>query len=116
MDKRPELYQRMADLTLPECTNVCNPPLSCCDPLYCQMAKDFAMEYYGIDLPEVGYHPSLPFMSENGCVVSPHLRPICTIHVCSISGLGFKKGDPEFDRRYFALRDQLNEAEGEALG
>jgi hypothetical protein len=48
------------------------------------MARTFAMKEYGIELKETG-NKEIPFMCESGCVVAPHLRPICTIHVCNVS-------------------------------
>lgn len=52
-------------------------------------------------------HPTLKFMGPTGCVVEPHLRPLCTLHTCAINGAGFKAGDDEWNRKYFALREEL---------
>ena len=40
-----------------------------------------------------------------------HLRPICTVHTCSIASLGFKKNDQEWTKRYYELRDKMDVAE-----
>ena len=55
-------------------------------------------------------HPRLKFMSPTGCVVPPHLRPLCTLHTCDVNGRGFKPNDPAWTARYFALREQLEES------
>ena len=46
-------------------------------------------------------------MNENGCVVNPYLRPICTVHVCCITNLGYKRDDPTWTDRYFKLREEI---------
>ncbi len=102
------LYQAMADLTRPKCGE-CRIPLSCCDPMYCDMARDLIAKA-GILIEETG-HQTLRYMSPTGCVVPPHLRPLCTLHVCSINGLGFDPKDPEFTKKYFALRKKIDSAE-----
>lgn len=102
------LMKEMADLTLPECRDVCRKPLSCCDEMYCEIAKHYARRNYGVDI-EPTNHPILPFMSENGCVVEPHMRPMCAVHVCSIQSLGQKPADVEFNEQYFTLRYRLDD-------
>lgn len=102
------LMQEMADITLPECKNSCNVPLSCCDPLYCEITKTFAKDFYNIDLVETG-HPKLPYMSETGCTIEPHLRPICTMHTCAVGSLGYKPNDVVWTTNYFQLRDRIDE-------
>lgn len=106
-----ELYQRMADHTAPECANTCNPPHSCCDEMYCEAANRHALSR-GVTLQPTG-HPRLPFMSVEGkgCVVPPHLRPICTVHTCEINSLGFKRNDPPWTVRYFDLRNAIEQLE-----
>jgi len=99
-------------------------PLSCCSPEYCQMAIVHAKEQWGFDL--VAYvkdqwgvdvrdiEPAkLPFMSDKGCVVPPHLRPNCTLHACCINSLGFKQGDTKWTDRYFAIREEIETLEAE---
>lgn len=106
------LYQRMADLTAPECANVCAVPHSCCDELACQITKSHAKEEYGIDLPE--YPPNQKgtlYLGPNGCTVEPYLRPHCTLHTCQINGLGFKPNDTKWTKEYFKLRRKIELAE-----
>jgi hypothetical protein len=52
-------------------------------------------------------HPTLRYMGKDGCVCPPHLRPLCTLHVCNINSFGFDPQDPEFNDKYFALRDKI---------
>jgi hypothetical protein len=75
------------------------------------------MERWNIDLSNLQTeHPSLPFMGTNGCVVPPHLRPVCTIHTCDIGSIGSKRDDDSestWTNRYFELRDAINDIETE---
>jgi len=99
------LYQQMADLTRPKCGE-CRSPMSCCDPMYCDMADEISLG----KIAKTG-HPTLKFMGPGGCVVPPHLRPLCTLHVCSINSLGFDPRDQEFTVKYFAIRGKIERAE-----
>jgi hypothetical protein len=57
-------------------------------------------------------HPKLPFLEtkdKTACTVPPHLRPLCTLHHCGINGIGFKLGDPEWTKKYFDLRQKIEE-------
>jgi len=113
MEQLIVLYQQMADLTAPECASSCRAPHSCCDRMYCDMAKDFAKEQYGIELkdePSTG-RKQLRYMSETGCTVAPYLRPCCTLHTCDINGLGFKRGDIKWTNKYFKLRKSIEALE-----
>jgi hypothetical protein len=105
------LYSRLYILTRPKC-NTCLAPLSCCSLEYCLMAKDIAKER-GVELEETKEirSPRLPFMSEGGCVVPPHLRPLCTMHTCKMNSLGFEPGDPEFTDQWHDLVSQISELE-----
>lgn len=105
------LYQEMAKLTEPECRNTCKPALSCCSPEYCEIAREFARDRRGVELKDANYHPNLPFMGPNGCTIEPHLRPLCTLHVCSINSFGIKPGDETFTQRYFQIRDEIDNYE-----
>lgn len=107
------LYQEMATLTAPECANTCRVPHSCCDEMACQITKQFALEEYGVTLPEQDTrhgdypHKNAFYLGPDGCTVAPHLRPHCTMHTCAINGLGFKHGDPDWTKRYFKLRTKI---------
>lgn len=90
-DLLPILYQRIAGMTAfscrgggAECAKFAGSKYRCCERQYCEMARKFAKEKYGIDLQDTG-NPDLPFMGEAGCAVAPHLRPVCSLHVCTWS-------------------------------
>jgi hypothetical protein len=100
--------QEMADHTAPECATVCRIPHNCCDIMYCEIALHYARRTYNIELQPTG-HPTLLFMSERGCVVEPYLRPLCTLHVCSIQSLGQKPDDPEWNETYYQLRNHIDD-------
>lgn len=102
-----QLFQQMSDLTAPECANVCRVPHSCCSPEYCDMAFEEA-DRQGVTLERIA-HPTLPLMGPTGCIAAPHLRPHCTLHTCAINGLGFKLGDLGWTKRYFKLREKIEE-------
>ena len=106
------LYREMSALTSPECASTCRAPHSCCDRMYCDDARQWAKEKWRIDLtPEYKTEQKLPFMRENGCVVAPHLRPVCTVHTCQINGIGHKPGDPKWTKTYFSIRNKLDKIE-----
>src|SRR5690554_1033656 len=101
------LYDRMAKLTEPKCRQ-CRVPFSCCDRyMGCEFAREWAKDRYGIDLEETEHFKSgatnLPFMGPDGCTVAAHLRPSCTLHVCSINSQGWDSTDPDWTREYFSL-------------
>jgi len=102
------LFQQLADLTAPKCRE-CRAPMSCCSSEYCEMALILAKE---AETPlEPTGHPRLKLMGPNGCVAPPHLRPLCTFHLCSINNNGYDK-DAEFTKQYFELRKQAEYAWG----
>ena len=112
MSSRIELYRRMAALTAPKCASSCRLPHSCCSPEYCEMAIEEARSE-GVELPRTE-HPRLPLMGPKGCTADPHHRPLCTLHLCSISGIG-SDPEPGFDARYFDLRELIDEEESKRL-
>jgi hypothetical protein len=105
-----QLYQQMSELTKPECGK-CMMPNSCCDSMYCDLATARAAEF-GVTLVPTG-HDKLPYMGEQGCIVPPHLRPLCTLHTCDVSSWGFKIDDPKgaWTSNYFDLRAQIETLE-----
>lgn len=58
-------------------------------------------------------HPTLPLMGSEGCIAPPHVRPLCTLHVCCINGAGFDPTDPEWTEKYYELRQKIEIAEHE---
>jgi hypothetical protein len=109
-DPRVQLYKQMADITRERC-GACYHPKSCCDPVYCESAREHAREEWGVELP-VTQHPKLSLMGPEGCVCPPHLRPICTVHVCE----KHLSRDPEFSEEYYEIREALNELESQRFG
>ena len=113
--KIKKLYLQMAKHTAPVCGSECGHSANrCCEAMYCDFTVKYAKERWGVDLSKTD-HPTLPLMGPNGCTAEPHLRPICTVHVCCINSLGFKPNDPAWTKRYFKLRDQINRLEVEDL-
>jgi hypothetical protein len=105
-EKIKQLYQQMADLTLPKCGQ-CRAPHSCCDAFYCEVALEYAKEC-GDDISHLyDEQAKVPFLRAGKCAVSPHLRPMCTMHVCSINSLGFDPKDEKWTADYFRLRGQI---------
>jgi len=102
------LYKEMADLTLPKCRE-CRLPYSCCDKLACEMTKQFAKQYWNVELKETD-NTIVPFLGSSGCIVEPHLRPFCTFHTCAINNLG-SDPDKEWTIKYFKLRQKINDLE-----
>jgi hypothetical protein len=118
-DPLPILYQKIADMTGSSCANgkdecekFAGNKYRCCERQYCEMARTFAKEKYGIDLQDTG-NPDLPFMGENGCTVAPHLRPICALHVCTWSWAAQShiQHDEQKKTEYMELRRQIEETE-----
>ena len=118
-DEHKALWREMADHTKKVCmappsgdfltdraNGACMRPGSCCSPEYCEMALDIAEEQ-GEPL-ERTTHPTLPLMGPSGCVAPPHVRPLCTLHVCCISSVGFKPNDEEWTEKYFKIRRRID--------
>jgi hypothetical protein len=117
-NKNPELiilYEKMSEHTKNECAKNCKLPHTCCSIEYCNIAYEYAKEEYGIELQETDLyhdgHTRLPYMSETGCTVQPHLRPLCTLHTCAIYAWGFKPNDEEWTKKYFEIRERIDEVE-----
>ena len=98
------LSKEMYELTRPKCGE-CHLPFSCCDKRYCELAIEYAKENWGIELAPTDNN-ELPLLGPDGCIAAPHLRPVCTVHVCERSYLS----DAEYIEKYFDLRDKLSEA------
>ena len=110
------LYKEMSEFTGPvcasgqlECQQFAGRPHRCCEARYCEQTATFAREKYGVDLPRTD-HP-IPFMGPNGCTVPPHLRPLCTLHLCSISWADRSTvlNDAVKTAEYFRLRAKIIE-------
>lgn len=114
-DQLIEAYREMAEHTRNECgPEPCgnHTAFRCCDPVYCSDTIRYARRRWGITLTPTG-HEHIPLMDPetNACTAPPHTRPICTVHVCAIAGMGTKRGDPEWTKRYYALRKAIDRLE-----
>lgn len=93
-----EVFEKLASLTKKKC-EVCVVPESdkqyrCCDKMFCEVVRmDLPM---GVSYPWQDSH-KVPFMGDNGCVVSPEHRPLCSAFVCS-SHLEDRKFRREYER------------------
>ena len=103
MENIQNLWNQMHGLTLPECQK-CKIPYSCCSREYCEFVLEEHPELKRTD------HKTLPLMGPNGCTAAPHLRPLCTLHTCEINSIGIKKNDPEWTKKYFELREKINDS------
>lgn len=105
------LYQKVADMTAPvcgssDCELFVGSPVRCCQREYCELTRKFALAKYGTKLEETG-NKELPFMGENGCTVAPHLRPLCSIHICCFSWARKATKSPD---GYVELREKILKA------
>lgn len=112
-DRLKDLYAQMSALTAPSCA-ACPTAFSCCASHHCEVAMAWAKFAWGVELAPTG-HPALPLLGARGCTAPAHLRPICTVHTCCINELGEDPADPAWTQRYFDLREQIEEIEGDLL-
>ena len=101
-NKSEKLWKEMAELTYSKCKETCHSLGSCCSSEYCEMAAE-NMKALGMTVP------AMPFIQGNSCVIPPQYRPLCTVHQCKINGLGFDPKDPKWTKKYFDLREKLEE-------
>lgn len=97
-----QLWQEMADLTLSKCKEHCHNMGSCCSKEYCGMAAE-EMQKAGVVVPP------MPFIVDGKCVIKPHFRMLCSLHQCKIASVGEDSKDPEWTKKYFALREKLED-------
>lgn len=109
------LYAEIASLTAAKCAGkgerACLVPQHCCSPDYCEMTIDYARERHGVNLDRTN-HEKLPLMGETGCTAAPHLRPLCSVHVCSVNSFGIC-GSQQENLMYWKLRNQIEAIEME---
>jgi hypothetical protein len=102
-----ELFYQLYLHTRDECAH-CFPPFNCCEKRYCDMATKHAKDIYNLDITNLKVREDIPYLdSKRGCLIEPHLRPICTLHTCEISRYGCKRNDPEWTQRYYELRGMI---------
>lgn len=99
------IMAEIAELTGPVCMTQCNNGGGCCSAPHCEDTIHFARTNFDTELTPTG-HPKLPLMGPTGCTAPPHMRLICTIHVCE----GRLLADPEMAERYYELRDEASDA------
>lgn len=106
-------YKELSDLTRPLCS-LCRVPFNCCSAEYCSLAKSWAKDRWNLDISSLAIkNNKIPFLSKEGCLVAPHLRPICTLHHCQINSLGFFIGQKKLTNEYFSIREKIEELESE---
>ena len=105
-----QLYQKMYELTVKKCKQCAKGAGSCCHSMACDIVEKFAKVEYGITLLRTG-HPKLKFMGSNGCIVAPHLRPICTVHTCKIVNYGCDFEDKPWTADYYELKGLIAQLE-----
>jgi hypothetical protein len=103
-DEIIQLYADMAAHTRDECAK-CPRPHSCCDNMYCDMATAEA-EAAGLVFPKSN-NPKAYYLHEQGCIIPPHLRVLCTLHTCAINSWG-TSGNDEWDAKYFNIRKLIS--------
>lgn len=95
-----DVFAALAAHTQSAC-GACRVPYRCCTRAQCEATARGALEDFGTDLTALRTdHPELPFLGPQGCVVAPHMRPICTVHVCDQH-----LSDNAWSDRYWELRD-----------
>src|SRR4030095_5068887 len=121
-----DLYKQLSNLSNSICAR-CLPPYHCCIPHGCKQAEFWANHVYKIELPrrhaatmdaaktngstpsigvEPFIDPTIPFLTNKGCILEPHHRPLCTNWLCEDA---LKVAPPEF----FELRKQIVRADAE---
>ena len=107
------MYRELAEITKVECDtcpSVATKPYRCCHKWACELAKEYALWQWNVELNFTG-HVDIPFMDKDGrCIVAPHLRPMCASHICSAEETG-RVEDPEWSKKYFELRRAIADLE-----
>lgn len=106
------LYEKMSKLTADRCGAPCGEtkPYRCCERRFCDMATEWAKKAWGVTLKPSG-HESIPYMGEHGCVVPPHMRPVCTLHNCRVASGGHDPEDAAWSARYASIRGKIEARE-----
>jgi hypothetical protein len=97
-----DTFAELAAHTLPAC-GTCRSPFACCTGAQCEAARDTAKDLFDEDLPQ-GEGP-IPFLAEGGCILPPHIRPICAVHVCE----RHLAAETPFARTYHDLRERAGD-------
>jgi hypothetical protein len=83
------------------------------------MAQEIAKDLWDTDVSgQRTNHERLPFMGKSGCVLEPHLRPMCSRHACCISGIGAKirgKDAGFWTYKYYEILDKIEALEDQFI-
>lgn len=74
----------------------------CCSPEQCEIVKN-DLDAQGVEYNQ-GTHPTMAFLTDDGCILEPWQRPLCTLHICD----KFLMSDELFYSKYFHLRSNLD--------
>ena len=110
LDDLKEVYNKIYELTRKVCSKnkFCGGKGNCCNAVICQ---ECVRAFDGEVLPPLNDEGT--YLGENGCILKPHQRPLCTVHQCEIASMGIFKGNPEMTDLYFTLRDEAGKLEFE---
>lgn len=114
-DRLIKAYQELYLFTKEKCKDCRIAKVSqfrCCSPEYCEMAAEWAKDRWGVVLQAVPLPPqprnvlggTLLFMGPEGCIVPPHMRPYCTMHLCEHLYMADMKTYAE----YMKLREKID--------
>lgn len=114
-----QLYQEIVDHSQPVCSGQhekpCRVPHSCCDRSVCLLVIEEAKWNWNTVLLQTD-HPKYPLMQADGsCSAPPHMRPLCSVHVCCISSFGRHPTDHAWTARYWLLRNEIEELETQKM-
>ncbi len=101
-----QLYQRMYEITVVKCKRCSKGAGTCCNVYACKLVEKFAKAEYGVTLMRTG-HPTLLFMGSEGCIVAPHMRPVCTVHTCKTVQYGCDFEDKPWTADFYDLKKQI---------
>ncbi|MBC7458191.1 MAG: hypothetical protein H7235_07940 [Bdellovibrionaceae bacterium] len=95
LQKHLEAYREMYEITKPACALSCK-TFRCCEPSTCEVTKE-EMAERNITFPETG-HKKGCYNSNDGCVLPPYLRPMCSNYLCGKASRENKKVYTDFDK------------------
>jgi hypothetical protein len=98
-----DAFAELAAHSAPKC-GTCRAAYACCTAEQCETVRDFAQDTFGIALNDAIGNSNLPFLGAKGCVVPPHLRPLCAVHVC-----GQHLKDDDWSEKYWELRERAGD-------
>lgn len=86
----------------------------CCDRRFCELTEKH-LKRIGKHYPQP-HHLNVPYLSENGCVVPPEYRPLCTMYACPAvledKKVAKKWKRLEQDAVYFLSKDNRESVKG----